>query len=94
MPRRSLWGRRVRTAADLACQSGGALKEIVEMADNAADQVRTIAPASEEISRSVELANTIAADAAEAMRNAAPAVAEVSDQARVLTELIKKMKVI
>lgn len=96
---RSLWGRRVRTAADLARQSGEALKEIMEMVDNAADQVRTIASeeqsaTSEEIRRSVEQVNTIATDTAEAVRNIAPAVAELSDQALILTDFIKKMKAI
>ncbi len=38
--------------------------------------------------------NTIATDTAEAVRNIAPAVAELSDQARILTDFIKKMKAI
>lgn len=81
-----------------ANKSGEALNEIVSMVDEAADQVRAIATASEqqssaseEISNSINQVNIIASQTAEGMQHAAKAVAELVDQARNLNELIKEM---
>lgn len=47
---------------------------------------------SEEINRSVNQVNTIAADTASAMQDAARSVLDLKNQAQILTDLIKKMK--
>ncbi len=89
----------ISQATDLANKSGDALREIVAMMDDTADQVRSIATASErqsacsgEITRSVEAVNTVAEETAAAMRDAASAVSALADQAQALTSLIRKMK--
>ncbi len=86
-------------ATALAERSGEALKEIVNMAEGTADQVRAIAAASEqqsasseEINRSITQVNTIAAETAKAMEDAARAVSGLASQSRVLTGLIEEMK--
>ncbi len=80
-------------------QSGEALTEIVGLVDHTADQVHAIATASEqqsatseEINRSINDVNAIAAATAQAMQEAAGAVSDLSGQAQALTALIEDMK--
>ena len=80
-------------------QSGSLLEEILHLADASADQVRSIAAASEEqsassesINRSVDAVNAISAQTAEAMRSATGAVNALAAQARELMGLIDEMK--
>ena len=89
----------ISASTELATQSGHALQEIVQMVDEAADQVRAIATASEEqsatseeINRSINQVNTIANDTALAMRDAAHAVSDLTGQVQVLGRLIDDMK--
>jgi methyl-accepting chemotaxis protein len=89
----------VEQATDLANQSGQALSQIVTLVDTAADQVHSIATASEEqsatseeINRSVEEINRISADTASAMHQSTQAVNELAVQAQSLRTLIEKMK--
>ncbi len=89
----------IEKSTELATRSGDALREIVSMVDNTADQVRGIATASEqqsasseEINRSIVQVNTIAAETASAMQEAARAVSDLAQQAQVLTGLIEDMK--
>ena len=83
----------------LAQDSGRVLGEIVALVEVAADQVRSIATASEqqsaaseEINRSIEDVNRISAETSGAMRQSAQAVEELAQQARVLDGLIEQMK--
>ena len=89
----------VEEAAGLAASAGGTLGEIVKLVDAAADQVRSIATASEqqsatseEINRSVEDVSRIASESAQAMDMAGRAVDELADQARELAALIAEMQ--
>ncbi len=89
----------VEEAAGLAATAGGTLGEIVRLVDAAADQVRSIATASEqqsatseEINRSVEDVSRIASESAQAMDMAGRAVDELADQARELASLISEMQ--
>jgi methyl-accepting chemotaxis protein len=89
----------VEEAAGLAASAGGTLGEIVKLVDAAADQVRSIATASEqqsatseEINRSVEDVSRIASESAQAMDMAGRAVDELADQARELAALINEMQ--
>lgn len=86
-------------ATEFANQSGEALREIVAMVDNTADQVRGIATASEqqsasseEINRSISEVNVIAGETAKAMEEASHAVSDLAEQAQALTRLIDDMK--
>ncbi|MBZ2173016.1 methyl-accepting chemotaxis protein [Nitratidesulfovibrio sp. SRB-5] len=89
----------IEQATNLANQSGVALKEIVAMVESAADQVRSIAAASEqqsaasdEITKSIEDINIISGETASAMTQSAQAVGELASQAQTLRTLIEKMK--
>ncbi len=89
----------VEQATGLANQSGEALGEIVALVDTAADQVRSIATASEqqsatseEINRSVNEINRISSETADAMRQSSQAVTDLAGQAQALRALIDKMK--
>ena len=89
----------IEEATDHAGRSGEALREIVDLADNTADQVRAIATASEqqsssseEINRSIARISSIAGETAGAMDEADRAVTELAEQARALTNLIEDMK--
>ncbi|EKO37797.1 MAG: methyl-accepting chemotaxis protein, partial [Solidesulfovibrio magneticus str. Maddingley MBC34] len=89
----------IEEAAGLASSAGGTLGEIVKLVDAAADQVRSIATASEqqsatseEINRSVEDVSRIASESAQAMDMAGRAVDELADQARELAALINEMQ--
>ncbi|GFK92785.1 Methyl-accepting chemotaxis protein PctC [Fundidesulfovibrio magnetotacticus] len=91
--------RLIEEATGLANSSGESLRQIVELVENAADQVRSIATAaeqqsaaSEEINRSVEDINRISSLTSEAMRHASSAVAELSSQAQVLGSLIRELQ--
>ena len=87
------------TATSLADKSGLVLAEILGMADQTADQVHSIATASEEqsatseeINRSISQVNTIASETSSAMREAASAVSELARQAQNLLSLVEAMK--
>lgn len=89
----------IEEATEYANQSGAALREIVSMVDQTADQVRAIATASEqqsasseEINQSITQVNSIAGETARAMQEAAHAVSDLAGQAQVLTSLIDDMK--
>jgi methyl-accepting chemotaxis protein len=89
----------IEEAAGLAGTAGGTLGEIVHLVDAAADQVRSIATASEqqsstseEINRSVEDVSRIASESAQAMDLAGRAVEELAEQARELSALIAEMQ--
>ena len=90
---------KVNLAADLAEQCGAALTEILSLAEQTADQVRSIATASEEqsasseeIARSVEHVNTIASETSQAMGEASKAVSELAAQAQNLARIITQLK--
>ena len=83
----------------LANQSGEALSEIVALADMVANQIQSIATASEqqsatseEINRSIEAINRISQESSEGMRQSANAVGELAEQSGVLTRLIAEMR--
>ncbi len=89
----------VMRSTELTEKSGGALKEIVTMVDQTADQVRSIATASEEqsaaseqISRSTEEVNMIAQDTAQIMSRSASAVNELAGLAGDLRRLTAEMR--
>jgi methyl-accepting chemotaxis protein len=89
----------IEEATALANQSGESLKRIVELVDQAADQVRSIATASEEqsaaseeINRSIEDVNRISAETTQAMLQSAQAVNELAEQSHALQSLIHKMR--
>ena len=90
---------KVNLAAGLAADSGNALTEILALSEQTADQVRSIATASEEqsasseeIARSVEHVNTIAAETSQAMSEANKAVSELAAQAQNLSRIIDQLK--
>ena len=89
----------IAEASELATKSGEALREIVSMVDNTAEQVRSIAgaseaqaAASERIGMSIAQVNTISSETAQAMEEAAASVSGLAAQARELTGLIDDMK--
>ena len=89
----------IDAATERSDKSGEALKEIVDMVDDTADQMRAIATASEEqsatseeINRSVTSINQIAEQTKIAMQDSSKAVANLSSQASTLGELIEAMK--
>ncbi len=89
----------VATSTEQAVRSGNSLREIVEMADNAVDQVRAIATASEEqsatyeqINRSIAHVNTITQETVRGLQESARAVAELARQSESLAQLIEQMK--
>jgi methyl-accepting chemotaxis protein len=88
----------ILSSTDLAGKSGEALREIVSIVDQTADQVRGIATASEEqsaaseeISRSTEDINRIASETAEAMVQSGQAVSELARLASELRAIINNM---
>lgn len=89
----------IETATELADTSGQVLRGIVGMADETADQVSSIATASEEqsaaseeINRSITQVNTIASETSIAMHEAAQAVTDLASQANHLKNLVTEMK--
>lgn len=88
----------VEKATELAEQSGGVLKEIVEEANNSAEQITSIATASEqqssaseEVNRSVEEINQIASETSDVMNQSAQAVTDLSRQALDLKNMISEL---
>jgi methyl-accepting chemotaxis protein len=86
-------------STQLARKSGDALGEIVGLVDQASDQVRSIATASEqqsasseEINRSIEEVSTISSETSQAMVQAAQAVGELANQTADLKRLIEEMQ--
>jgi methyl-accepting chemotaxis protein len=91
--------RAVDQATELANRSGEVLGEIVSIVENSADQVRSIATASEEqsaaseqINRAVDDINRISEETADAMARAAGSVEELAHQAQTLTRLVDTLK--
>jgi len=89
----------VDTATGLAGKSGSVLEEIVQIVEASADQVRSIATASEEqssaseeINRAVEDINQISGETADAMAQSSQAVTELAEQAQALQHLILQLK--
>ena len=89
----------IEDATKMANKSGEALKEILTLAEQAADQVRSIATAaeeqsatSEEINRGVEDINRIASETSEVMNQSAQAISELARQAQDLQNLVQELK--
>ena len=89
----------VDQATQLAGESGQMLEEIVAIVEASADQVRSIATASEqqsaaseEINRAVDRINQISSETAEAMGQSTEAVGELAEQAQTLQALINELK--
>lgn len=89
----------VNYATDLARNCELALQEIVEMAENSADQVRTIAAAteeqsasSEEIANTVKHVNDIAMDNEASLEEAKRSTFFMQAEQKLLTELMDKVK--
>jgi methyl-accepting chemotaxis protein len=91
--------RLIEQSTAMAGESGDALAEIVKLADEASDQVRSIATASEqqsaaieEINRSIAETNSIASDTSGRMDQAAQAVQGMAGQSQELRSLIMDMR--
>lgn len=89
----------VGQATSQASKSGDALQLIVSLAEQSADQVRSIATAaeeqssaSEEISRSVEDITRISFETSEVMEQSAQAISDLARQAVELQSLVQKLK--
>ncbi|WP_028588058.1 methyl-accepting chemotaxis protein [Desulfocurvus vexinensis] len=89
----------ITASTGTAGRSGAALREIVAMVEQTADQVRGIATASEEqsaasdeISRTTEEINNIARETAEAMNQSAQAVSDLARLAQELKSIISEMQ--
>jgi methyl-accepting chemotaxis protein len=92
-------GATIAQAVELSNTSGQALREIVTLVEQAADQVRSIATASEEqsaaseeINRSIEDVQRISSETADAMIQSAKAVSELAAQSNQLQALIGDLK--
>ncbi|MUM76036.1 PAS domain-containing protein [Pseudodesulfovibrio sp. F-1] len=88
----------VAHSTELANESGRALKEIVGRVDNAADQVRSIATASEEqsatseeINRATDDINRISLETSQVMLESSQAIQEVASMASRLNSVIERM---
>ena len=88
----------IEEATTLATRSGQALGEIVHLVDLAADQVRSIATASEEqsaaseeINRSIDEVSAISSETSQAMREADDAVNDLASQARTLQTVLQEL---
>ena len=91
--------RDIEHATTFAEQSGVVLEEIVLLAEGSADQVRSIATASEqqsatseEIARTISAVNVIAGETAQAMREANESINALGEQAERLAKLIVEMR--
>ena len=89
----------IARVTELSNKSGQALEQIVNMAEQSADEVRAIATAgeqqsatSEEINRSIADINSIATSTSKAMQQAAQAISELARQAQHLNSVIEDMK--
>ena len=85
--------------AQLAGKSREALIQIVSLADQTADQINSIATASEEqssaseeINKNIDDVNRISTETADAMRQSAQAVGELANQSQILKTLIAEMR--
>ena len=89
----------IAEATEMAGRSGESLKSIVSLVELSADQVRSIATASEEqsaaseeINHSIDDVNRISTENAESMRRSALAVGEMTGQMEALENLIAQMR--
>ena len=89
----------INEATNLANSSGTALVEIVHLAENAADQVRAIAAASEEqsaaseqINHSIADINNVATENAAGMEEAAQAIESLARETSTLSSIVQHMK--
>lgn len=89
----------ISKATSLANDSGEALQDIVQMVEQAADQVRAIATAteeqsasSEEVNRSIEDINRISAETSDVMQQSASAISDLSQLAQEMQKLITKLR--
>jgi len=89
----------IEAATDLASRSGQSLQAIVSLVDQASDQVRAIATASEEqsaaseeINRAIGEMDTISRETSQAMTEAARAVSDLTRQAHELRALMDRMR--
>ncbi len=89
----------IESATDLASQSGEALQEILEIAEESASGVRSIATASEEqsatvdeMNTSIESINAIARETKAAMDEANEAIISLSAQANELSSIVESLK--
>ncbi|WP_027721540.1 Cache 3/Cache 2 fusion domain-containing protein [Maridesulfovibrio zosterae] len=86
-------------STELVAKSGTALDEIVQMVEDSADQIQSIATAAEEqsasseqISRATEEINIISTESAETTVQSAQAISEVAKLAAQIKELIRNMQ--
>ncbi|RQD75315.1 methyl-accepting chemotaxis protein, partial [Desulfonatronospira sp. MSAO_Bac3] len=89
----------VQEATEMAKQSGRALEEIVQLISAAADEVRSIATAteqqstsSEEINASLEEISRLSSSTAEAMEHSDQAISELVKQVNMLQDLVRELK--
>ncbi|WP_028575010.1 methyl-accepting chemotaxis protein [Desulfonatronovibrio hydrogenovorans] len=89
----------VEKATDLASSSGRALEKIVDLIEDAAQQVRSIATATEEqsaaseqVEKSIEDIRRIAEDGAKVMERSARAIGDLTRQSQELQDLIRELK--
>lgn len=89
----------VDTSTGLSTQAGQALELIVDMVQHSADQVRSIATASEEqsaaseeITRNINEVNSLATDMTLAMETAGKSVGGLTGQTRELEQIIARLK--
>ena len=89
----------IAKATEFSNKSGESLNEILEMVEHTADEVRTIATASEEqsatseeITKSIAEVNDITSTTSEAMREAAKALESLRRRSQELVTLIEEMK--
>ncbi|TVM18718.1 chemotaxis protein [Oceanidesulfovibrio indonesiensis] len=89
----------VERSSDLAGQAGSALEDIVRMVDEASDQVRAIATASEEqsassetISRTMDSVRDLSTDTAQNMDEAVEAIEKLTRIATQLTDLMESLR--
>ncbi len=89
----------VSRSTELATVAGRSLGDIVTIVQTTADQVRSIATASEEqsaaseqINRGTEEVNRIATETADAMNQSAAAVSELARMAAELRGLVEELK--
>ncbi len=90
---------RIEEATELAVGGGVALQGILDMAEESADGIRTIATASEEqsatsdeIARSIATVSNIATDTVNAMNEASRAVASLTEQSQQLAGLVENLR--
>ena len=89
----------IEHSTNLAKNSGKSLKEIVTLVEQANDQVRSIAAASEEqsaaseeINQAIEQINQVSVETADAMTQSASAVSELAQMVQKLNILIRDLQ--